>query len=180
MLELITRDANGEHALYILSTKWLQDFLDICFRHADCFTLNEAPWAMAIRKDLQLSLSPFLIQEVKTPKWFGYDYTSEPNTKWSTHAFIYRAESAAKEILLQHMPNVFFREKDVDTPFPTLEDLCFFSDGRLFIGNVSHARMLWAYPPNEEVELQLKQIADWSYVDRPTPNLEEYLRWKSI
>lgn len=175
MLELITRDERYEDIPSILSKKWLQDFLDICFSHADCFTLNEAPWTMAILKDLQLELTPFLMQEVRTPKWFGYDYTSRPHAKERTHAFIYRAESAANEILLQHMPNIFFREEDVDTPFPTLEDLCFFSDGRLFIGNVSHARMLWAYPPDEEIELQLKQIADWSYEYRPTPNLNEYL-----
>jgi len=180
MLELITCDENNEDIVSILGKKWLQDFLDICFRHADCFTLNEAPWTMAIRKDLQLSLSSFLDQEIKTLNWFGYNKTSRPHTKDRTHAFIYRTESAAKEILLQHMPNIFFDEKDVDTPFPTLEDLCFFSDGQLFIGSISHEYMLWAYPPNEEVELQLKQIADWSYVDRPTPNLEEYLRWKSI
>lgn len=175
MLELITRDERYEDIPSILSKKWLQDFLDICFSHADCFTLNEAPWTMAILKDLHLELTPFLMQEVKVPKWFGYDYTSRPHAKERTHAFIYRAESAAKEILLQHMPNIFFSEEDVYTPFPTLEDLCFFSAGRLFIGNVSHARMLWAYPPDEEIELQLKQIADWSYEYRPTPNLIEYL-----
>lgn len=173
MLELITRDERYEDIPSILSKKWLQGFLDICFSHADCFTLNKAPWTMAILKDLQLELTPFLMQEVRTPKWFGYDYTS--HVKGRTHAFIYHAESAAKEILLQHMPNIFFREEDVDTPFPTLEDLCFFSDSRLFIGNVSHARMLWAYPPDEEIELQLKQIANWSYEYRPTPNLNEYL-----
>ena len=39
----------------------------------------------------------------------------------------------------------------------------------------AHEYMLWAYPPDEEVELQLKQIADWTYKDRPTPNLNEYL-----
>lgn len=139
MLELITRDERYEDIPSILSKKWLQDFLDICFSHADCFTLNEAPWTMAILKDLQLELTPFLMQEVRTPKWFGYDYTS--HAKGRTHAFIYRAESVAKEILLQHMPNIFFDEKDVDTPFPTLEDLCFFSNRQLFIGNISH----WSY-----------------------------------
>lgn len=175
MLELITRDERYEDIPSILSKKWLQDFLDICFSHADCFTLNEAPWTMAILKDLQLKLTPFLMQEVRTPKWFGYDYTSRPHAKERTHAFIYRAESAAKEILLQHMPNIFFDEEDVDTPFPTLEDLCFFSDGQLFIGSISHEYMLWAYPPNEEIELQLKQIADWSYKYKPTPNLIKYL-----
>lgn len=105
MLELITRDEHDRDIPSILSKKWLQDFLDICFSHADCFTLNEAPWFKAILKDLQLELTPFLMQEVRTPKWFGYDYTS--HVKGRTHAFIYRAESAAKEILLQHMPNIF-------------------------------------------------------------------------
>ena len=175
MLELITRDERYEDIPSILSKKWLQDFLDICFSHADCFTLNEAPWFKAILKDLQLELTPFLMQEVRTPKWFGYDYTSRPYAKERTHAFIYRAESAAKEILLKHLPNIFFRSKKRDTPYPTLEDLCFFSNGQLFIGNISHEYMLWAYPPNEEIELQLKQIADWNYKYRPTPNLNEYL-----
>ena len=115
------------------------------------------------------------MQEVRTPKWFGYDYTSRPYAKERTHAFIYRAESAAKEILLKHLPNIFFRSKKRDTPYPTLEDLCFFSNGQLFIGNISHEYMLWAYPPNEEIELQLKQIADWVYKDRPAPSLNEYL-----
>lgn len=180
MLELITYDENNEDIVSILGKKWLQDFLDICFSHADYFTLNRASWAKSTCKDLQLDLEPFLDQEIKTLNWFGYNKTSRPHTKDRTHALIYRAEASTKEILLRHLPNIFFRPEDRSIPYQTLEDLCFFFDGQLFIGSISHEYMLWAYPPNEEVELQLKQIADWSYVDRPTPNLEEYLRWKSI
>lgn len=107
MLELITYDENNEDIVSILGKKWLQDFLDICFSHADCFTLNRASWAKSTCKDLQLDLEPFLDQEIKTLNWFGYNKTSRPHTKDRTHAFIYRTESAAKEILLQHMPNIF-------------------------------------------------------------------------
>lgn len=125
MLELITRDERYEDIPSILSKKWLQDFLDICFNHADCFTLNEAPWAMAILKDLQLELTPFLMQEVRTPKWFGSDYTSRPHAKERTYAFIYRAESAAKEILLKHLPNIFFRSKKKRYPLSHIGRLMF-------------------------------------------------------
>lgn len=164
--------------LISMSKNELSSFLDVCFKYTDSFTLSRAPWFACTCQDLELALMPFLIREISTPKWFGYDYTGLGQYCQHVHVFIYRAAPAAKEILFKYLPNIFFDIEDDAIPGQTLEGLCFFSQNILFAGSVSHEHMLWAYPADKRIMNQIEKTGEWEYCDDPIPDVGSYFTQK--
>ena len=152
-----------------ISGKDFSNFLELCFHHATSFSLNQATWANSTLKDLQTELEPFLIKEIFTSKWFGYDYTmAPPEDQRQMKVYLYKAETTAKNIILKYFYDIFFQPSQRGASSESsqdLEDLCFFSKEHLFVGTVSHAHVLMVFPPNEEFETFIKKLGDWNYLE---------------
>lgn len=148
-----------------ISGNEFSSFLELCFKNATFFSFNQALWANSTNKDLQIELEPFLIKEMFTPKWFGYDYSeAPPEDQRQVKVYLYKAESGAKNILLKYFSDIFlrtFRNGVLQDSLQTIEDLCFFSQESIFVGTVSHEYLLGVFPPNEEFEIFVKQLGDW-------------------
>lgn len=154
-------------------------FLELCFKNATYFSLNKAPWTDSIRKDLQTRLEPFLVKEILTPTWFGYDYSMAPPEDYrQLKVFLYNAEIIAKDIFLECFSDVFLKIGQGGTlldSLQTLEDLCFFSQESLFVGTVSHEFLLGVFPPNREFETFMKKLGDWNYINQTPMNVQKYI-----
>lgn len=154
-----------------ISQECFSEFLQLCFQHADLFSLNKAVWADCVCKELQNELDPFLHKELQTSKWFGYDDSlAPPRDRRQIRVHLYRADPAAKEIILKYCSDIFLRKRHnevLEDSRQTLEDLCFFSDGKLFVGTVSHEYMLCVSPPDKNFENLIKKLGDWKYMQVP-------------
>lgn len=146
------------------------DFLKLCFYHADLFSFNEAIWTNCVCNDLQKELEPFLVKEFQTQRWFGYDYSmAPPRDRRQIRVYLYRTDPVAQEIILRHCSDIFLR-KNINGVFQdslqTLEDLCFFSEGELFVGTVSHEFILGVAPFYKDLEDFMKKLGRWKYTDQ--------------
>ena len=148
-------------------------FLNKCFDNANLFSFNKAIWTNCSCKDMQKELEPFLSKEIQVQKWFGYDYSMAPERDRRTiRVYLYKADSAAKEIILRYCSDVFLRKNiggEFMDPVQTLEDLCFFSDEKLFVGTVSHEFLLKVEPPSKDFEEFMKKLGRWKYTDQISP-----------
>ena len=88
--------------------------LDICFRHADHFSMNADNWNGCTDKSLELELEPFREKRIKTPVWFCYDLRLAPaEDYWEINALIYRTDPAAKDTLLRFYDDIFLRKLSI-------------------------------------------------------------------
>lgn len=152
-----------------LSNNLYHIFLSACFQSATMFSLSKARWTSSNCNELEADLKKWVIRSVKTKKWFGYDYTEEPDGGDSVvEAYIYEANSCSKEILLKYTDNIFLG-KCVDGKFidscQTLEDLCFFKKNELFVGTVSHAELIKVSPINQTLKEIVCMNNRWIYLD---------------
>lgn len=134
----------------------LRRFLSLCFENGVWFSLQRAPWIQSVDSDLENELSPFLYRVLETDQWFGY------GREMVIH--IYRADPAAKDILLRYMDDIFGRvlkNGELDDTTQTLEDLCIFSEDRLIMGTVSHEYMLAVDPLNDRFRQNLPKFGRW-------------------
>ena len=149
--------------------------LDICFRHADHFSMNADNWNSCTDKSLELELEPFLEKSVMTPVWFGYDMRIAPTKEdyWELKVMIYRTDPAAKDILLRYFDDIFLRKLSQGDSFAdlnlNLEDLCFFKDSKLFLGTISHESMLFIDAIDPELETFVKNHGKWELLSPENP-----------
>lgn len=137
----------------------LQRFLALCFEDAAWFPFQRAPWVQAVDNSMENELRPFLNCILETDRWFGY------GREMTVH--IYRADPAAKDILLRYMNDIFGRVSQngkLDDTAQTLEDLCIFSEDRLIMGTVSHEYMLAVDPQNDRFRQNLPKFGRWTEV----------------
>lgn len=148
-----------------ISGESFAEFLDICFRYATCFSMMEADWFRCVNDDLRRELQPFLLKEITTLKWYGYDYTDvDPEDKCELKIYIYRADVKAKDVILKYCSDIFLRTKEDGkwkNSTQNLEDLCFFIQDKLFVGVISHEKMLRVIPPNDEVRDLIHKLGEW-------------------
>ena len=129
---------------------------DLCFDHADAFTLCTAVWTHATNDALRKALQPYRIRSFRTARWFCH-LSTEPFLEVS----LYPANEKTRRIVTQHVTDLYFdlsRNRDLHT----LEDLCFFREGRLFFGTVSHEQICMADPPTQEFAACLQNFSMWS------------------
>lgn len=154
--------------------KQFEEFLDLCFNYASYFSLSRAAWEFCVDKNLERELEPFKVKTVKTLRWFCYDRRI-PMRLWFRFYLrrskrimkisVYQATSEAKAILLKHYSKLFLFAENCThiNSAPTLEDLCFFTREKLFVGTVSHEYICYVYPPDETFEKELSRFGRWVY-----------------
>ena len=125
------------------SAEALQRLFDVCFDSADAFSLSRAAWA---RQDhtLERALEPYVLRRLRTTRWFCY-YTANSNPQ---RIALYPLNEQTKSILRAQYRGLFLEDWSGRLPrwVPSMEDLCFFRNGTLLLGTVSHERICMAYP----------------------------------
>ena len=76
----------------------------------------------------------------------------------------YRADDGLKEKLCSLYQDIFLRVP-IGQPreefIPWLEDMCLFSQGKLFFGSVSHEEDAFLYPLNDEMRRDISSLGKW-------------------
>ena len=133
------------------SAEALQKLFDVCFDNSDTFSLSTAGWA---RQDstLERELTPHLLHRLKTTHWFC-ECTTSANPQ---HIWIFPLNEQTKNILRTHYRGLFHEDwsKEGQRWISSLEDLCFFRNGKLLLGTLSHEYMCGAYPEDDEALAQ--------------------------
>lgn len=141
----------------------LQRLLDLCFEYADTFSLSRAGWE---RQDdtLERALEPYVLRRLRTTRWFCY-YTAKSNPQ---RIALYPLNEQTKSILRAQYRGLFLEDWSGRLPrwVPSMEDLCFFRNGRLLLGTVSHERICVAYPEDDELAQRFRDaISGWGESD---------------
>ena len=153
----------------ICGNKFL-DLLELCFQEATYFSFQKARWTNSTNTSVQKELEPYLVREIDTLNWFGYDYSLAPiEYRKKMKIYLYKADRAAKDILGKYFSDVFLRYYNngiLCDSNQTLEDLCFFTKEKIFLGTVSHENILEVFPPSNEFEKNLKMFGEWDYINK--------------
>ena len=128
------------------SAEALQRLFDVCFDSADAFSLSRAAWA---RQDhtLERALEPYVLRRLRTTRWFCY-YTANSNPQ---RIALYPLNEQTKSILRAQYRGLFLEDWSGRLPrwVPSMEDLCFFRNGTLVLGTVSHRAHLHSVSAND-------------------------------
>lgn len=114
---------------------------------------------------MEQALAPYLLHRLKTTRWFCY-YTTKSNPQ---HVQIYPLNERTKELLRTYYRGLFLDDWSEAGRhwIPSLEDLCFFQNGKLLLGTVSHEHICGAYPEDEALAQRFKDaIPGWEESDR--------------
>ena len=136
--------------------------LDYCFAHSDCFTLTwqgsdcpETPEWNRRQGEFLAQLAPWLTGRISTSRWFWI----RVSPKRPLAVFLYSTAPGAKQVLADTFHDLFLAAGEDCFWLP--EDLCFFSQGRLWLGTASHEYHASAYPRSRgEAELLLS-LGPW-------------------
>ena len=125
---------------------------------SDVFSLTEGPFKELDSDELRQQLEPYLLRTVKTRHWF----CSYVPAGYEKKVNLYRSCEETKQILIQSYHRLLGESPE---PTTNLENICFFRDGKLFLGTVSHEYMCYAYPPDNKFYDILMNICPWGLVD---------------
>ena len=125
---------------------------------SDVFSLTEGPFEGRNTDVLRHQLEPYLLHTVNTQHWFSYYVPAGYEIKVN----LYRSCEETSRILARLYPQLLGRSRESVT---NLEDICFFQNGKLFLGTVSHEYICYAYPPNNKFHDVLMNICPWDVVD---------------
>lgn len=137
-----------------------------CCEYGDCFSLCYSDgYLPEMIHPLETALKPYLIARQKVNQWFGYynipGYPAVPVL--TQHIFL--AIPEAVESLTKYCNDIYFTKEREDNLYkrpPFLySDLCFFRNNNLLLGTVSHEKMAYIYPPNEEFLIDLLNAGQW-------------------
>ena len=147
-----------------ISAAALNRLWDVCFANSDTFSLSSAPWD-GLDDRLERALKPFLLHQMDTMRWFCY-YVPDYN---KLHMKIYPLNEQTKQILRTHYLGLFLDDwarKGQDWN-PSLENICFFRNGKLLLGTVSHEHICVVYPEDEALAQRFKDaVPGWEESDR--------------
>lgn len=143
-----------------ISGQPFEKFISFCFEHTDTFSLTKNSWLGAGKSHesnrvMQL-LSPYQINTVHTNHWFCYRVPEG----YDIEVYLFTATAESKRIILEQYDSLFYQDKVWDKP----EDLCFFQDGRLMAGSVSHERICFLYPQTNEWMALTEICGTWEEV----------------
>ena len=150
---------------------YLRQFLEICWPFVHEITLSSRydlilsprfPPAWERREEWEnykAALCPWLVGSRTSDWWFGYGRGSSKMTRYR-----YRADDGLKEKLCSLYQDIFLRVP-IGQPreefIPWLEDMCLFSQGKLFFGSVSHEEDAFLYPLNDEMRRDISSLGIW-------------------
>lgn len=158
MLSLI-RNLNGQY---------FEEFLSACFEIGDVFSLSRNGWSNAGEsvesKRILSLLSPYHINTLHTENWFCQHVPQG----YEKEIYLFRATEDAKKIMLSEYKSVFYEGSVWMKP----EDLCFFKNGKLFMGSLTHEDICYVY--NYEV-LFLERTAGLSIWEKGSDVLAEQI-----
>lgn len=86
-----------------------RDLMDLCFAHADRFSLHRNNWPESNDGALEQALRPFCLGEYRSYAAIGVSYDEQVWEK----CFLYPAAEETKAILLRCIPHLFGREPDL-------------------------------------------------------------------
>lgn len=144
----LNRNISGPHFV---------DLISACFDYADVFSLSQNRWFdIETERSINLlkQLNPFQINVLEVNHWFCYYVPKENAVK----VHLFRATPEAKNIILSVYGKLFFDGAAWEEP----ENICFFRNGRLVLGSVSHEKMCHLY--DSELWLALKNHEFWECV----------------
>lgn len=165
-----------DHSLYELTAH----LYDLCFRYADTFSFtiqeywHNLPLGMKQRENLLRDrLRPYFVKKFQTYDWYGWNDSD-------MEIFVYRCCDETKAILHALCPEIFIRpaeDRFHRLQYPEFEDLCFYRNGRLLLGTVSHEYMCSIYPPvssegtpDPAFMEELQKVGYWKKCVYPTPH----------
>ena len=143
-----------------ITGKSFEGYVSACFCHADAFSLPQNGWKNTQKNDesdqvLQL-LAPYHIRTLHTNCWFchrvpdGYDI----------EVYLFNAVRQARDIILEKYSSLFYDNSVWDKP----EDICFFQNGILISGSVSHENICFAYEQENSFLEDIKLYGMWKNV----------------
>ena len=123
-----------------VSGEAFEELMSACFLYADSFSLTKNGWGAdksRASRELMQKLAPYYLRTIRTDHWFCYRVPGGQEIE----VFLFRACGAARRILLERYRCLF----SGDAPWELPEDLCFFRNGTLILGSVSHEDICFAY-----------------------------------
>lgn len=141
-------------------------FLDTCWPNVDYFTFTScADYHVSVERRygdfcaLKKELSSFFAGKITRNEWFGYGSGSSEMC-----IYRYHAEKKAKDIILSCYRDIFMT-MPIDKPnlknLRRFDDLCLFSERKLFFGSVSHEREAFIYPLTQQMLSSISSIGVW-------------------
>ena len=156
--------------------------LDACLNDCEYFTLTRSSYTYEegyiesvkqvrgnkiIVVDLKAEFSDFLLNDYDTRNWYGYLMPRFLNDGFFLNVSVYRFNNITKSKIKNTFPNIFLRDENHVFLY---EDICFFENGKLLLGTVSHAAACTIYPTSEAQLLKFKELASWNEI--PYHNFE--------
>ena len=157
-----------------------RQFLDVCWPYVDYFTFAGPATSYDDSCLLKDALHPWFDSVVTLSERFGYGPGSTPD-----RIYLYRAVAGAKEAILACYSDIFFRKRSFTGlgGYPieqcsVFDDLCLYSDKKLFFGSISHEGECYLWPLDEEMRKALVDNEDWVAYEgrdeRSRHSLDEY------
>jgi hypothetical protein len=139
-----------------------------CFSRADRFSLTVGPWYYQTNA-LWREIHPYLLNHRTTSAWFAYGEGSHPCVR-----LLFPTNAETRALLEKYFDNMWLKPPEGEAK-QSLEDLCFFQNGKLFFGTVSHEYICSVAPPDEEFMPALYALSPlWRKSPDPWP--EMYLK----
>jgi len=152
----------------IFGDEYIQ-FIDLLGVNSDFFTMNkhyDNNGNVLLLGSLFKALSPFCTDTLPVNDWYcNYDMSSyyvDNVVECRIEVQAYPSNSTTLDILKSNCNNIYLYGKET---IPLGEDLCFFKNGELFMGTVSHERMCGIYPLTKNMSKKLQRYGKWNKVD---------------
>lgn len=146
-----------------MTDKSFRAILDLFFRRCEYFslTLHNLPGKT---NELEIELAQYLHRKIVTTRWFSYGRMEYNPLEVS----LYPVNSSTKTLVYKYYHSFFLDSLPAKSAErkQSFEDLCFFSNGKLILGTVSHEHICRIYPPDKSFKSQLMEIySDWQTID---------------
>ena len=137
----------------------MKGYVSACFQKTDTFSLTKNRWGCADSGEhirVLQRLSPYHIRTLQTNHWFSC-YIPEGH---ELEVYFFRVVPEFKRIILEEYNSLFIE----DNIWKKSEDLCFFKEGRLFSGSVSHELICYVYGQGHDWDELITHHGIWEQV----------------
>ncbi len=160
-----------EFAGNTLEEENFKQFLRICASRSTHFSLakyvfSEGASAPTSFKKL---LEPYAIASFHPKRWFGYP---QGNGEYLTET-VYRVSKESMEILERYCRDLFLQKGT--KKLGRLEDLCFWDNGTMIVGTLSHECICATNRITDRFAEELREIGQWREMNRPGYFIEEII-----
>lgn len=147
-------------SLNILNSLELNAAIEVCIQYSDYFSLTIFN-SCGADTTLEELLNPYLYKKLTDTHWFCY-YTMENNP---LNVNIYPVCAETTSIIKKYNKSFDFYYENADVK-QTLEDICFFKNGKLIFGTVTHEGICAFFECDKLFfEKMLEISSDWQYIE---------------